>query len=448
MRANKRIKIVSLLKSQSKIHNMNRSVNDIVTQGLCIGCGLCESMAGRDRVEIVMTPEGRERPWLKERLDDELTDAVYTVCPGTEIHGLAEDLLTEKTTVDPIWGPLIRLDRGYAADRNVRFQAATGGVLTALAIYLLESGRVNFIAHIAADPERPMRSIPHISRTKEDVLQGSGSRYGPAAPLTQFLSLLDRGEPFAFVGKPCDIGAVRNLAKIDRRVDQLCLYLLTLVCGGASELTKSEAVLADHGLSEEELTLFRYRGYGNPGRTRIETKDGRAIELSYEEMWADEGSWQLQTRCKLCADAIGETADVAASDVWPGGGPSGEDAGFNGVLARTAKGADLVAAAVRDGALVLDRPLTPRDMDIFQPHQVRKKRRVWARITALKRAKRLAPNRSRLRAKRLALENEKNNEGINEREMEGTLQRIAAGRFDEPVARGAGRSERGSESFY
>ena len=406
-----------------------------MTQGLCIGCGLCESLAGRDRVEIVMTPEGRERPWLKEPLNNETTEAVYTVCPGTEIHGLAEDLLTDQTTIDPIWGPLIRLDRGYAADPEVRFRGATGGVLTALAIYLLESGRVNFIAHIAADPKRPMRSVPHISRTKEDVLRASGSRYGPAAPLTQFHSLLDRGEPFAFIGKPCDVGGVRNLAKIDPRVDQLCLYLLTLVCGGASELTKSKAVLAERDLTEEELTLFRYRGYGNPGRTRIETKDGRAFELTYNEMWEDEGTWQLQTRCKLCADAIGETADVAASDVWPGGGPSGEDAGFNGVLARTARGVDLVEAAVRDGALILDKPLTPRDMDNFQPHQVRKKRRVWARITALKRANRLAPNRSRLRAKRLALENEKENEGINDREMAGTLRRIAAGRFDEPVAR-------------
>ena len=240
-------------------------------------------------------------------------------------------------------GPIIRIDRGYAAEPDIRFRGSTGGVLTTLALFLLESRRVSFVAHVAADPDQPMRTRPHLSYTRADVLAAAGSRYGPAAPLKDFLSLLDRAEPFAFIGKPCDIGAVRNLAKIDPRVDQYCHYLLTLVCGGASELGKSVDVLSDLGISEEELSVFRYRGYGNPGKTRIETKDGRAFELTYDDMWAVESKWRIQSRCKICADAIGETADVAASDLWPGGGPSGEDAGFNGVLARTAKGAELVS---------------------------------------------------------------------------------------------------------
>ena len=39
-------------------------------------------------------------------------------------------------------------------------------------------------------------------------------------------------------------------------------------------------------------------------------------------------------RCKICPDAIGESADVAALDTWPGGSPKGEDEGFNAVIAR------------------------------------------------------------------------------------------------------------------
>jgi hypothetical protein len=40
----------------------------IVEGGLCIGCGLCRAVAGADgagahKIEIVLTPEGRERPW-------------------------------------------------------------------------------------------------------------------------------------------------------------------------------------------------------------------------------------------------------------------------------------------------------------------------------------------------------------------------------------------------
>ena len=44
---------------------MNQSVNqlsDIVNNGLCIGCGLCQSIVGKDKIEVSMTPKGRLEP--------------------------------------------------------------------------------------------------------------------------------------------------------------------------------------------------------------------------------------------------------------------------------------------------------------------------------------------------------------------------------------------------
>lgn len=118
--------------------------------------------------------------------------------------------------------------------------------------------------------------------------------------------------------------------------------------------------------------------------------------------------------------------------MWPGGGPTGEDAGFNGVLARTQRGAELVQAAVQDGYLVLDQALTPRDMDAFQPHQVRKKQAVWARLQALNQAGKPIPNVVGLRIEELY---EQNTAEENQKEIEGTLRRINQGQFDEPVPR-------------
>jgi len=407
------------------------TLSNIVQSGLCIGCGLCESIAGQQHIQIAMTPEGRERPIIQESVAPETMNRIGEVCPGLVIEGMPAAEITEQTTIDPMWGALLRLDRGYAAEPAVRFQGATGGVLTALAIYLLESQKVDFILHIAADPERPMRSKPHLSYTRADVLAGAGSRYGPAAPLRHFLEILEKEQPFAFIGKPCDINAIRNLAKYDSRVDTYCQYLLTLVCGGASELGKSWDILNDFGLSEDELTLFRYRGFGNPGRTRLEAKDGRAFELTYQEMWAEESQWRLQSRCKICPDAIGEGADIAASDVWPGGGPTGEDAGFNGILTRTARGVRLLEAAVEEGALIIDRALTPRDMDGFQPHQVRKKEAVWARLEGLREAGHLAPDVSGLRIEALS---QRNSVEANCAEKDGIQQRVQDGRFGEPLS--------------
>jgi coenzyme F420 hydrogenase subunit beta len=38
------------------------NLSDIVDNGLCIGCGLCQSVAGKDKIEISMSPKGRLEP--------------------------------------------------------------------------------------------------------------------------------------------------------------------------------------------------------------------------------------------------------------------------------------------------------------------------------------------------------------------------------------------------
>jgi coenzyme F420 hydrogenase subunit beta len=259
------------------------------------------------------------------------------------------------------------------------------------------------------------------------------------APLADFDAILDRGEPFALVAKPCDVTAVRNLAKSDARVDRLMRYALTFLCGGASDLTKSEEVLQGFGIREEELALFRYRGFGNPGPTRAETKDGRDFEISYQQMWEDESKWMIQPRCKICADPIGESADLVASDVWPGGGPTGEDAGFNGIIARTAKGVELFEAAKAAGAIVIEREIGFRDLDIFQPHQVRKRRAIWARFVGMKAAGRPTPDTDGLRLTEIA---KQNSVAENLVEARGARTRARTGRLGEPAASAPHRQRR------
>src|SRR5258706_3057632 len=85
--------------------------------------------------------------------------------------------------------------------------------------------------------------------------------------------------------------------------------------------------------------------------------------------------------------AIGARADLAASDVGLDGGPAGEDARFNGIIVRTQRGLELYRAAVAAGAIVIEpREVSFRDFDEFQPHQVRKKRAVWARLAGMRAA--------------------------------------------------------------
>jgi len=275
------------------------------------------------------------------------------------------------------------MEKVWATDPDVRFKAATGGLLTALGTYLLESGRAKFILHCEADPAAPMRTRWCISETALQVISRAGSRYGPSATLAGLQSAIDRDQPFAVIAKPCDAGAIRERAKVDGALDRNLVVVLVMVCGGASDLGKSQVLLDEYGIEERDVTLFRYRGYGNPGATRVETKDGRTFEKTYNDLWADESGWRIQTRCKVCPDAIGDAADIAAADIWPDANPVGEDAGFNGVITKTAAGESLYKDAVKAGFLTQGSKIKPREFDNFQPHQVRKKRALAARLRGM-----------------------------------------------------------------
>jgi coenzyme F420 hydrogenase subunit beta len=408
------------------------SLEEIVEAGLCIGCGLCKSVAGADRIQIVLTPEGRERPVARRPLDESTLVRINAICPGTRVEGAALAAAGSRAAHDVVWGSAEHLAIGYAGDPDVRYRGSTGGVLTALGQFLLASGRVKFVLHVAASGKEPMRTERALSFDAASILEGAGSRYGPAAPLIDFTELLDRAEPFALIAKPCDIAAVRNLARIDPRVDRYLRYALTFVCGGASDLTKSEEVVSEFGIRPDELSLFRYRGNGCPGPTRLETKDGRSVELTYQEMWGDEATWRIQPRCKICPDALGESADLAASDVWPGGGPTGEDAGFNGIIVRTERGLELYRAALAAGAIVVEpRQVSFRDFDEFQPHQVRKKRAVWARLAGMRAAGQPVPETHNLRLTECA---RLNSLAENLAEARGARRRAKQGRLGEPPA--------------
>ena len=399
---------------------MNRRSPDTIAQvvenGLCIGCGLCQAMAP-DRWQMRYTPQGRLRPAPIEPGDD---SAILAACPG--VVAIANPDKTPET--DSVWGNYHTMTRAWAGDPDVRFRGATGGVLTALGMFLLSSGRAKFVLHCTADLDHPMHSPWTISTTPEQVFKAAGSRYGPSDTLAGLDAALARNEPFAVIAKPCDAGAIRARAQADPRIDALIVAVLVMVCGGASDLGKSRAVLDEFNIDEQDLTLFRYRGFGNPGLTRIETRDGRAVEKTYLDMWADEAGWRIQSRCKICPDAIGEAADLAAADIWPGGSPTGEDAGFNGMITRTDRGQDLLDAAISSGALKQDQTLTPRDFDNFQPHQVRKKHQVAARLRGLTAAGQPVYRHAGLRIDEL--------DTGDTAEEQGAQDRAVQGRFSEP----------------
>ena len=409
-----------------------KTLEAICESGLCIGCGLCQSVAGVDKVEMAMVESGFLRPKVKSALAPQVMDEILEVCPGVSIDGAMPE---EAPVDDSAFGPGVSFWRGRAADDEVQFRGAAGGALTGLGMYLVDCGKVDFVLHVVASKTAPMRTERKLSFDSAQVLEGTASRYGPAAPLVDVTELLQRGQRFAFIGKPCDVAAIKNLARRDPRVRDLVPYTLTLSCAGVPKLESSFNFLERHGMQESELERFSYRGNGWPGPTTASTRDGREAQESYLEMWFPyQDKWKAQFRCKICPDHTGELADITSVDDWPKGFPErDEPIGSSYVVARTRAGDDLMREAIAAGYLKMETaPEGMRGLHDSQPHQVTKKRGILARLLAMWLAGLPLPRYRRIRVLRAALGH---HPMFHLRNFLGARRRLREGQHREPVPR-------------
>ncbi|GAB5467600.1 MAG: hypothetical protein Kilf2KO_06300 [Rhodospirillales bacterium] len=347
---------------------------------LCSGCGGC-ALAAPGKVAMALSDEGFLRPRQSHALQPAEERRIAEACPGATL-----ELPKSAAVNDTLWGPLIAVRQGYARDARLRHRASSGGLLSALLIHLLESGSVDFVLQIEADPDNPLGNRTRVSRNAAEVLAAAGSRYAPSAPLAVLEPHLEAGARFAFVGKPCDVAALRVLAKEDTRIDRCIPFMLSFFCAGVPSQRGAEKLLAKMGVAAEAVTDFRYRGNGWPGYATAVTAEGREARMSYHESWGGVLSAHLQFRCKICPDGTGGFADVACADAWhcdARGYPLFEEAeGISLLVTRSEAGEALVRAALAAGSLVAE-PLEAAAIAAMQPGQTGRKTVLLARLAAL-----------------------------------------------------------------
>ena len=363
--------------------------NAIAKAGLCAGCGACASLSD-GAVSMDLSGDGFLRPVQSGSLPRAARAAIADVCPGVTVRQQA----AEGAQADPLWGPYLSVKQGWAENPALRRQASSGGVLSAVLHHLLASGQVKFIVQTGADPNIPYANQTRASRTGGAIFEAAGSRYAPSAPLENLEDYLARGEPFAFVGKPCDVAALRAMARRDPRINAHVRVMLSFFCAGAPSLKGAEALLAKMGAPKDEVTRFRYRGDGWPGFARADLETGEARQLSYEESWGAVLSKHVQYRCKICPDGVGGAADIVCADAWEcdekGYPLFGEREGVSLVLARTDQGAKILAEAETARVVRLQEARVD-DIAAMQPSQARRKRLIASRLAARRALLRLTP---------------------------------------------------------
>ena len=117
----------------------------------CTGCKLCASIL---KVNFIDDAKGFPQPQLKNS-DIEFCNLV---CPVSAILW--------KNQTGEIWGDYNEVYLGWSKDIIIRKQASSGGIITAMCLYLLEHKIVDGIIQTRMSPKVPYLTETVISRNK------------------------------------------------------------------------------------------------------------------------------------------------------------------------------------------------------------------------------------------------------------------------------------------
>ena len=359
-------------------------LHEIVESGLCSGCGACVYVAGESAVKMEMDKSGYLRPIELRPLINSEQEAIRKVCPGI---GLEHPPTFDKPiTYHPVWGPIIDLQAGYANDPEVRYKGSSGGVLSSLLIYLIETKQVDFVVQTKASQRFPLLNETVFSETREDIISAAGSRYAPASPVSAIGEALLKKGKFAFVGKPCDVAAVRKIIQSDPALEARIPFLLSFMCAGTPSMKGTEEIISQFKVNKQDVTRFDYRGNGWPGMTKVELEDETVKAMDYNTSWGSILNKHLQPRCKMCADGTGEFADIVGADAWYGkdGYPDfTEQDGRSLIIARSLKGKMVMDLAERS-KVIQAAQFNLSKLSTIQPYQFLRKASMVPRLLSLR----------------------------------------------------------------
>ncbi len=365
----------------SRIPGKVRSITDVAERHLCCGCGTC-AYVQPDDVRMVDDLDAGRRPIVAPGAD---TGEALAACPGVGITHRPEEhpegLVGE---LREVWGPVLELWEGYAADGALRFAASSGGAASALALHCIEDQGMAGVLHIGARPDVPYLNRTIMSHTREELLAAAGSRYAPASPCDGLGLVEEAAAPCVFIGKPCDVAGADKARRLRPGLDAKLGLTIAVFCAGTPSTAGTLEMIRRMGVDDPAtVSSVRYRGNGWPGMAGV-TVDGddTVRQLTYDESWGQILQKHRQWRCQVCADHTGEMADVSVGDPWYREIPPGEP-GRSLVVVRTERGREVVRKAIAAGALVLE-PATPDVLVRSQPNLLRTRGAVWGRTAAMR----------------------------------------------------------------
>lgn len=335
----------------------------ITKKNLCSGCGACTVICPIDALKMIKTSTINIPGVFEKKCVN--CGKCLKICPGYDNYlrdnnnnnnfnsNNAENSSVQKSFIC------------HAKDPIIRNESSSGGYVTTLLTELLKNEKLSGIVTLKPGPDTPYEYSGGLIKDIAQLMRVQGSIYYPVSVCEGIKEIINLDGQFAFVGKPCDVHAVRLLSDNVKGLRDKLPLLISIFCSGTPTRANNQAMISVLKLPSEDIERIKYRGLGWPGKFQVFGKNGRLLfSSSYREIWDSYLSQQIPIPCKLCCDPYGKYADISVGDAW--GFNDATELGLSAVFLRTKNGENFHTFIEQRGDLICSET-TPQQVFLGQP---------------------------------------------------------------------------------
>ncbi len=301
---------------------MNEKANNIkiIDDKSCTGCGTCSGLCPKDAIQMIID---KNKGIYVPELDEERCNHCgfcLKVCPGYDVDFKALNLkVFGKEPNNILIGNYLNCYVGHAKDYDIRYNSASGGLVTQLLISSLDEGIIDgaLVTRMRKDIQLEPESL--IARTKEEIIAACGSKYCPVPANIALREIIKakKNERFAVVGLPCHILGLRKAQMISTMLQEQVVMCVGIMCSHTVNFFGTEFLLKKIGIDKQDVMKLDYRGEGWPGSMKIHLKNDKELLIPLPNYWSIfNRHFFTPIRCLLCSDGICEFADISFGDAW------------------------------------------------------------------------------------------------------------------------------------
>lgn len=351
-------------------------------KGICNGCGTCAGCCPTSAIEMKRM-HGVYAPIVNVSQCNGCKLCIE-VCPEIADFNSLNEFVFGQHPAEISLGNYINCYVGYSTNPQLRWNSASGGLITTLLIFALNNRIIDGAITTKMSQKMPLKPEVALAQSKAEIIESSKSKYCPVCVNSEIKSIFHENGKYAIVGLPCHIQGVRKAETVFKKLNAKIYLHIGIFCLHNITFKGTDFLIEKIGLRREDIRKLDYRGEGWPGKVSIKLRNGDTKSFSYPRIWsALFGSFFFTPfPCTLCHDMTSELADISFGDAWL---PEfkGNKKGMSMVITRTQRGENILRRAEYEGKIKLQEIGKDKVIEAHRLGIYFKKRNLAARLRLL-----------------------------------------------------------------